>query len=302
MPFVIPLLVRYLSVNIAMANIYLLSYLGGACGEWLSYQIGKDVNYYDVRIGEAFDTNKFVIVDPLAEWNFTIKSPYDQESLKVPPDVVAKLTEKYSEKNFIIPTHYLGPLRHVNLPTLKGVRLTFTHRTSPLFYSLLWIKTWIESRPLDNNTRDLLMKCAKGNSGDPALLKESEVMDIAERILARGHYYAFELSALRAGIRDSTTWIQRFYGFYFRYNIKPLPDYRTVSLEELMFNPANTVNDWQDAFNMVEPISVSEIEQYHATNIKVIENTFNMSYNNWREDKWISLLTEWVKFKCPDMY
>ena len=69
-----------------------------------------------------------------------------------------------------------------------------------------------------------------------------------------------------------------------------------------MFNPKNTVDDWQDAFDMVEPISVTEIEQYHSTNIKVIENTFNMSYDNWREDKWMSLLTEWVKFKCPEMY
>jgi len=285
-----------------MANIYLLSYLGGACGEWLSYQIGKDINYYDVRLGDVFDTNKFVIVDPLAEWNYTIKSPYNHDELKVPPDVVAKLTEKYSGKHFVIPTHYLGPLRNVTLPNLKGVRLTFTNNSSPLFYSLLWIKTWIESRPLSNYTRDLIMKSAQGNTGDPAFLKESNVMDIAQKILDRGHYYAFELSALRAGIRDSSNWIHRFYGLYFRYNLKPLPDYRTVSLEKLMFDPSNTVKDWQEAFNMVEPISISEIEQYHATNIKVIENSFNMSYDTWREDKWIALLREWVKFKCPEMY
>jgi hypothetical protein len=285
-----------------MANIYLLSYLGGACGEWLSYQIGKDINYYDVRLGDVFDTNKFVIVDPLAEWNYTIKSPYNHDELKVPPDVVAKLTEKYSGKHFVIPTHYLGPLRNVTLPNLKGVRLTFTNNSSPLFYSLLWIKTWIESRPLGKDTRDLIMKSAQGNTGDPAFLKESNVMDIAQKILDRGHYYAFELSALRAGIRDSSNWIHRFYGLYFRYNLKPLPDYRTVSLEKLMFDPSNTVKDWQEAFNMVEPISISEIEQYHATNIKVIENSFNMSYDTWREDKWIALLREWVKFKCPEMY
>jgi hypothetical protein len=127
-------------------------------------------------------------------------------------------------------------------------------------------------------------------------------MDIAQKILDRGHYYAFELSALRAGIRDSSNWIHRFYGLYFRYNLKPLPDYRTVSLEKLMFDPSNTVKDWQEAFNMVKPISISEIEQYHATNIKVIENSFNMSYDTWREDKWIALLREWVKFKCPEMY
>jgi hypothetical protein len=285
-----------------MANNYLLSYLGGACGEWLSYQIGKDVNYYDVRLDNVFDTNKFVIVDPLKEWNYTIKSPYNHDELKVPPDVVAKLTEKYSEKHFVIPTHYLGPLRHVTLPNLKGVRLTFTNNSSPLFYSLLWIKTWIESRPLDDHTRELIMKCAKGNTGDPVFLKEAEVMDIAQQILDRGHYYAFELSALRAGIRDSSNWIHRFYGMYFRYNIKPLPDYRTVSLEKLMFDPANNVKDWQEAFDTVEPMSISEIEQYHATNIKVIENTFNMSYDAWRGDKWVAFLREWVKFKCPEMY
>jgi hypothetical protein len=285
-----------------MANIYLLSYLGGACGEWLSYQIGKDVNYYDVRLEDVFDTNKFVIVDPLKEWNYTIKSPYDHESLKVPPNIVANLTEKYSEKHFIIPTHYLGPLRHVTLPNLKGVRLTFTSNSSPLFYSLLWIKTWVEPKSLDGNGIEFINKCTRGNSGDPALLKESEVLDKAETILKRGHYYSFEPSALRMGIRDSTDYILRFYGFYFRYNIKPLPDYRTVNLENLMFDPKNNVKDWQDAFGMAEPLNIEEIEEYHSNNIKLIENTFNMSYAKWREDKWIVLLKEWVKFKCPDMY
>jgi hypothetical protein len=104
------------------------------------------------------------------------------------------------------------------------------------------------------------------------------------------------------GIRNSSDYIQRFYGFYFRYNLIPLRDYRYVDLENLMFNPKETIKDWQEAFDMAEPMSVSNIEEYHHTNIKVIEDTFNMNYNTWRESKWIFLLRDWVKSKCPDMY
>lgn len=298
----IPLLVRYLSVNIAMANIYLLSYLGGACGEWLSWQIGKDANYYDVRMGDVTVENKFVIVDPLAEWNTTIKSPYDATEVSISDEVRSAIIKKYSEKNFIIPTHFLGKMKSINLPNLKPIRLRFTWKSAPFFYSLLWIKTWTEVKPLDNHLRDFIIKCAEGDSGDPALLKESAVMDRAQLILDRGYYYAFEPSALRMGIRNSTDYIQRFYGFYFRYNLTPLSEYRFVNLENLMFDTKNAVDDWKAAFNMAEPLNVEEIEQYHDNNIKLMETTFNMSYDNWRQEKWIMLLKEWVKFKCPEMY
>ena len=285
-----------------MANIYILSYLGGGCGEWLSYEIGKDENYYDVRIENATEENKFVIADPLRPWNFSIKSPYNAKEVDVPEEVKLGVKEKYSEKNLIIPTHYLGSLLDINLLNLKGVRIRYTYKSCPLFYSLLWIKTWVEPKPLNDFERARVISCAHGNSGDPALMKESPVLDKAMQILNRGYYYSFELSALRMGIRDSRDYIQRFYGFYFRYNQMPLPDYRYVNLEDLMFNPKESVQDWQTAFDMAAPMSVANIEEYHAKNIKVIEDTFNMNYDAWRESKWIVLLKEWVKSKCPEMY
>jgi hypothetical protein len=285
-----------------MANIYIFSYLGGGCGEWLSYEIGKDPNYYDVRLENVTDENKFVIVDPLREWNFSIKNPYDSGEVIVPDAVKTGIAEKYSEKNLIIPTHYLKSLNDINLPNLKGVRSRYTYKSCPLYYSLLWIKTWIERKPLTDYERARVMKCAHGNSGDPVLLKESPVLDKAMEILDRGYFYSFELSALRMGIRSASDYIQRFYGFYFRYNLAPLPDYKYVNLEDLMFRPETAVKDWQEAFGMAEPMSIANIEEYHCKNIKVIEDTFNMNYDAWRESKWILLLKEWVESKCPDMY
>jgi len=285
-----------------MAHIYILSYLGGGCGEWLSYEIGKDPNYYDVRIENATEENKFVIVDPLREWNFSIKNPYNAQEVNVPEEVKLGVQNKYSEKNLVIPTHYLGNLNDINLSNLKGIRPRYTYRSAPLFYTLLWIKTWVEPKPLDDKERARVMTCAHGNSGDPALMKESQVLDKAMEILSRGYYYSFELSALRMGIRSASDYIQRFYGFYFRYNQMPVNDYRIVSLENLMFNPKDSVQDWQVAFGMAEPMSIANIEEYHDKNIKVIEDTFNMKYDAWRESKWIFLLREWVESKCPEMY
>lgn len=285
-----------------MANIYLLSYLGGGCGEWLSWKIGQDANYYDVGIDQVTNDNKFVIVDPLKEWSYSIKSPYDVRDIDITDEIKIGLIKKYSEKNFIIPSHFLGDFNEINLPNVKAVRLRYTYKTCPLFYSLLWIKTWYEPRPLDDKERALVMKCAQGSWSDPTHLRESNVMDKALEILNRGYYYSFELSALRMGIRSSADYIQRFYGYYFRYNLTPCPGYTKVSLENLMLNPKETVADWQEAFDMAEPLSVPDIEEYHANNIKVIENTFNMPYDKWRESKWILLLREWVESNCPGMY
>jgi hypothetical protein len=285
-----------------MANIYLLSYLGGGCGEWLSWKISQDANYYDVGIDQVTDNNKFVIVDPLKEWSYSIKSPYDVRDIDITEEIKQGLIEKYSEKNFIIPSHFLGNFTEINLPNVKAVRLRYTYNTCPLFYSLLWIKTWYEPRPLDDKERALVMKCAQGQWSDPVHIRESNVMDKAMEILNRGYYYSFELSALRMGIRSSADYVQRFYGFYFRYNLTPCPGYTKVSLENLMLNPKDTVADWQEAFNMVKPLSISDIEEYHANNIKVIETTFNMPYDKWRESKWILLLKEWVESNCPGLY
>jgi hypothetical protein len=302
MPFVIPLLVRYLSVNIAMANIYILSYLGGGCGEWLSYEIGKDPNYYDIRIANVTDENKFVIVDPLQEWNFSIKNPYNAQEVDVPEEIKLGVQEKYSEKNLIVPTHYLGKLTDINLSNLKGTRIRYTYNACPLFYSLLWIKTWVEPKQLNDFERARVIQCANSSPNDPTIKRESNVMDKAMEILSRGYFYSFELSALRASVRNSLDYVQKFYGFYFRYNQMPLIDYRYMDLEQLMFSPKDAVNDWQEAFGMAEPMNIDNIEEYHNKNIKVIEDTFNMSYDAWRKSKWILLLKDWVKFKCPNMY
>jgi hypothetical protein len=285
-----------------MANIYILSYLGGGCGEWLSYEIGKDPNYYDVRIAKLTEENKFIIVDPLHEWNFSIKNPYNAQEVDVPENIRLGVQEKYSEKNLIIPTHYLGKLTDINLPNVKGTRIRYTYNSCPLFYSLLWIKTWVEPKPLNDFERARVIQCANSSPNDPTIKRVSTVMDKAMEILTRGYFYSFELSALRASVRNSADYIQKFYGFYFRYNQMPLVDYRYMDLEQLMFNPKDAVLDWQEAFGMAEPMNIDNIEEYHNKNIKVIEDTFNMSYDAWRKSKWIFLLKDWVKFKCPNMY
>ncbi len=285
-----------------MALNYILSYLGGCCGEWLCYQIAKDPNYYPIKLQIKTDANKWVIENPLNEFAVDIKSPYDSNSLSITDDQRELQDKKYNKKHFIIPTHYMHRLDGINLARLKGVRLHFTYLTAPFFYTLLWIKTWAHEHNLTEFDKQDILRCANGDSGDSILLKIDNVLDKADEIIKRNKFYGFEKSALRFGIRKSEDFVERFYGFYFRYCLHKPNDFIPLSVEKLMFNPAAQVKDWQRVFDMTEPLDADLITDYHQSNIEAIEKTFNMNYDTFVKSKWLLILRDWVVENCPNRY
>jgi hypothetical protein len=285
-----------------MANNYILSYLGGCCGEWLSYQISKDENYYPLELEVQTTANKFVVKNPLSEFKLDIKSPYDATSLNISDEQRQSQDQKYNLKHTITPTHYMDRLDGINLARLRGVRLNFTHVTAPFFYTMLWIKTWAEPHKLTTAQRQDILRCANGDSGDTALLKIDNVLDRAEYVNSKDTFYAFEKSALRFGVRKSEDFVDRFYGFYFRYCLAKPYDFDNLSVENLMFKTDTQLDAWQNVFDTVKPLDKTVIEEYHANNIATIENTFNMTYTNYRNSKWVFMLKDWVIENCPLRY
>jgi len=285
-----------------MAFNYILSYLGGCCGEWLCYQIAKDENYYPIGLQVRTDANKWVIENPLDEFGIDIKSPYDSLSLKISQEQREQQDRRFNKKHVIIPTHYMHRLDGINLARLKGVRLNFTYVNAPFFYTLLWLKTWAEEHELTDFERQDILRCANGDSGDTILLKIDQVIDKADQVLKRNKFYAFEKSALRFGVRKSEDFVDRFYGFYFRYCLHKPNDFANLSVEKLMFEPSRHVKEWQHVFDMKQPLDPLTIEGYHNSNIDTIEKTFNMSYEKYRNSKWIFILKDWVMQNCPNRY
>lgn len=285
-----------------MANIYIISYVGGACGEWLTYQLGKDENYYPIGLQTQTGSNKYVIQNPLEELDIDIKSPYDATRLNITTDQRQAVEHKFNQKHLAVPTHYMDRLDKINLPRIKGIRLYFSHVTAPMFYTLLWIKTWVEHKPVDAKEQQEIIRCAEGDSGDKALLKIDTVMDKVDEIVRRKKVYAFEKSALRFGVRKSEDFVDRFYGFYFRYNLLRPADYTNLSIEELLLNPQSQLQEYKTAFDLDKPLNLATIEDYHQRNIQTIEQTFNMSWNVYRNSKWIFILKDYVKTQCPDRY
>jgi hypothetical protein len=196
----------------------------------------------------------------------------------------------------LVPTHYWGPLANINLKRLRGVRFTFGSKLDVLFYTLLWVKTWTETFPTDNDFyRYELETCA-------TMSNNADMLKIVDKIIERGFVYSFERSAIRLGLYSSLEMIPRFFLEYHKHNAVRIQGWDHVNVEDLMLDTVDKIETWQQVFKMEKPLDVETINRYHQRNLDVIDEVFNKKYDTFKKDNWKATLTEWVKNNAPLCY
>jgi hypothetical protein len=235
--------------------------------------------------------NRCELENPFEKFGIDIKNPYRAEALVVSDDDYKNIDAAFSLKNLILPTHYFSNINNINLPRLVGVKLCSTELT-PLFYILLWIKRWSQRHSNIGHELDIL------NCTNESL----KMIEGSNKIFNRGYHYAFEKPALRLGMNNSTNLSSSYF-----YNYKALSRHASIgwhpfNIDKLFLNTRENIEEFSNLFNMSLPINAEDIEQYHYTNIQLVETNFNKSYSELISNNWLLELREWVKYQCPDAY
>jgi len=245
-----------------MNNLYLLSYPGGMGGDFLTGQISKDSSFYFIEHSINNANNTYT---PEIFLGIDFK-----DSLKITDDSRNIIERCLSKRNLIFSTHFIDDLDTIDLPNLKGIRLhsAYNSKLIPFYYTLLWIKRYSQIRNINNK------QC-----------------------------YLFEQLALDAKIKNSINSVNILYNRYKSgCNIIPNKWYIYKNIDDLYLNPKDNIKEFTEFFQLAMPLDYTIIEEYFQTNIKVVEDSLNISLDNYLNKDWLNELTEWVKTTCPNYY
>lgn len=284
-----------------MKNLYLFHYHGGTCGDFICLEVSKDDNFYTNDLLLRSDTNRWLGINPLTEF----KLDYKENITSVSKEVYEQIDKKFQEKNLIIPAHNVRR----NLPRLKIVRsYVEDKRYAPLFYIMLFLKALQYKRYLSDNQEAFSQlghthsfhQMYKIYKTDYSKFNNSKGNELIKVIEERGYYYNFELRALELNLCHMKELIKEHYPMYFRRLMQEFPADVKLPVDKLLYNPKDYVGEFSKSIGMAHTLSPAIIEQYHQTNLDVIERTFNKSYDDLVKVDWQDELQEYINQTCPD--
>jgi hypothetical protein len=271
-------------------KIYFLRFNGGSGGDFLTHQISQDSNFYPVTLVDT-DNNTWTIDNVLSEFNLDLKNVVLQEQFNISKNILDSIDTKFSEKNLIINTHWTGPASLLKLPRMIPIKLNFTGKISYLFYSLLWIKRYINPC-----SKTLLEEAIRISSNRYDLQRQLEY--ISSRPVA----YSFERQALMLGLDKSYDVIDSFFIRYQNFNLNKF-DYANFDIEELYRYPKLNVAKYKSFFQMEGQLDHNLIEEYFSKNNQVFENTFNRTFESYKSDQeFLNDLRSFVIQNTPGAY
>jgi hypothetical protein len=288
-----------------MKNIYFLSFAGGAGGDFLCSLISKDVNFYPLVSKTETVTNSCYLEDTFKKWHLDLKNGnipklLDSEYL------VKRIDSFYTEKNLMVPTHYVGSFDQIKLPRFKAVKL-FSTDLVPMYYLLLWIKRWCSVMYFENK-QDFFKRIEveqneriKKNRIANGEIKKNKIMNSV--FANKNHAYGFELPAARLLYRNSIDFVDRYFiTFKYHATLSNINGAKSYNIDRLYLDPANNSTEFSQLFDMTQSINPDIIAEYHSQNLKLIEKTFNEPYDLFISSNWLAKLKEWVQLKCPNSY
>jgi hypothetical protein len=272
-------------------KIYLLRFNGGAGGDFLSYHISQDQNFYPITLVDSTN-NTWTIDNPLKQFGINFKNIFFEHQCKMDQNSVELIDQGYSKKHLIIPTHWTGPSAVINLPRMVPINLQFTGRLNYLFYFLLWIK-----RYFDNCPKELLDEAVEFASVN------RNIPDQINNVISRSKVYMFERQSLMIGLTNSYDVVENFFIRYKHYSFTNKTDYLNLDVGQLYQNPKNNVFKFSVAFNMHKQLDSFLIEKYFFENTQLFEKTFNKDFNAYNSDQeFLNDLKILVKAAAPDAY
>ena len=271
-------------------KVYLVRFNGGAGGDFLSYQISKDTNFYSLKLisseNNTWDVeNSLQNLDP-SEMDLTVISNRLTSLFEL-----IESNSEFQDRNVLIRTHYTGSFSKLNIPNLSIVNLTMFGKIVYLSYFLLFIKRYLKKIP----NSDLQENINFVHSG-------FNIDNQKEKIIQKGFCYSFERHALMRGLLNSYDFIE---SFFIKYKTFCLPKTNAVNFNvgKLYQDPQTNVIDFSKVFNMKNSLDPYLVQNYFEENMFIFYNQFSKYFDAYNSDKeFIDDLTNFVKSQAPDSY
>jgi hypothetical protein len=268
-----------------MNRIYIYNSLSGTGDEFLAAQLSNDPTFYPLTFRKNNNNGRYEIAHPLRYFDINNVSP--QKIFEISDSDHDRIDEFFSAKSLIIPIKYTDRLSRINLPRLSGIRINFTLRFSPLFYTLSIIENGVDSF---KNTSDIL------NFID--IVDPAQQYIHLQNIKNRGHYYNFERDSILQRVTDPLSFVKNNYMKYIIAGHHKPNNYVCFQLDNLLVNPKDTVKEFCNLVGRESVIDYKKIEEFHTNRILTLEKTFNKSYKDYVSGNWKDELVEWVRHKC----
>jgi hypothetical protein len=267
-----------------MHQIYLYNSLGGTGRDFLAAQLSDDPNFYPLSFRKRHGSEGYEVAHPLRY--FGIDNWFRNKIFEITDEDRAKIDEFFSTKSLIIPI-LCNDLNNINLPRLTGIQANFTTSLSPLFFTSMIMN---EAMDIYQNTSDLLSSIDDIDNNQQCIR--------LQHIKERGQYYNFEKRSLELKFTDPLDFVRSSYRDYLFTAHRKLINFKHFQLDNLFINPKDNVTNFCNLVGRDSVIDYRKIEEFHASQILGLENTFNKSYKSYVSRNWREELVEWVRQKC----
>lgn len=278
-----------------MNNIYLLKFKGGAGGDFLTYQISKDSNFFSNSLISVDHNNAWTITNPLEKFGIDLKS-YDVSNPLahyISKENYELIDKEFSDKHLIVRTHYTGSIKDIKLPRMISVNLTFNEQFTILFYGLVFVKRMGEKLVLNN----LILK--KFEECDSLSILNSKINYIRNR----GYYYPFELNALSWKLPKSVISPIFSLKIYEQGRFHDNQCDHNLDVGQLYLNPKDHINKWAEIFQMNDLPNEKDIHNYFEKNREIFKNYFEKDFYDYKTiEEFLGKLVIYLKNKFPDSF
>lgn len=266
--------------------IYLISYKGGMFGEFICSCIADDPAFYKVS-DPAIDSNKnryFFkdILNHIYGIDLVAQTWVPGTSLEVSDKVRDLIDNELSDKNICIRSHqWPYSVDSINLNRLKKVKLFVNESDATLTFLLSCLKvsksTFLVDSTHINNIQRLTSLLPNIYIGDTMsmLTYTSCLFKVYPPIAFIKKSYPSYRSQAMTGLLISDRDNESSY----------------LNVGTLMTNPESVMEEWRDALGLSIEFDYDRIREYHQSNLALIHEFFDESYDDLIKTDWLSKLS-----------
>lgn len=235
-------------------KIYLISYMGGLGGEFLSGMIAQDPNFRKPMIfSNEPALNKYYYVD-------VITSMYNFRQLKTDHSAFQYFIdqrEKYQQ-------HLAG--KSICICTHADINFNDYSFSDDDIINIVKLNVSFE-----NIAYPLILQIIKNHLLYPVLLDSTSGLEVTKiEQLTYNNYGQVTFENIQKFLRETI--------YNYIKNFGEFKGTKYLNVYKFLSNPENEMPDWINTFNLSGPLDIDSIKTYHQKNIQLIESTMDLDF------------------------
>lgn len=259
-----------------MKSIYLLSAPGGMYINFLCSQISRDENY-----GSFPPTVNLARYNEYATRHTAFHRYIKDNSTGLTFPVLSQefkndLYSYIQEKNIALHSHYYKN-DPIDLNYLKKVKFIVSEESFLMVYLMFLAKVCTRSVVLDQS---LISQLSTTHISAANIIPDQTVNYLALLAFEANMSIQDYVISMHTKLMEISVGMEH----------DRLPGWDHLNPHDLFFGTdssiATAIGNWQEYFDMAQPFDINELRSYHNANLQLIQDKFNMTYNNISVNGW----------------